>query len=56
MPLTSRKAKVMSQLKANLEEDDTDSVDTQYAMPKDDRYVAPIVVIFSFLSLLSIIY
>jgi adenosine 3'-phospho 5'-phosphosulfate transporter B2 len=42
MPLTSRKAKVMSQLKENLEEDDTDSVDTQYAMPKDDSEIYPL--------------
>ena len=39
MPLTSRKAKVMSQVKENLDEEDTYTVDTQDTMTKDERYV-----------------
>ena len=40
MALVSRKAKVMSQAKENLNEEGTDTADTQETMSKDyDRYV-----------------
>jgi hypothetical protein len=40
MALVSRKAKVMLQVKENLNEEDTNTADTQETMSKDyDRYV-----------------